>query len=172
MRNQFILAIGSIGLLMVSCLPARAQTFANQIFLARSPSEPMMLFRLPPPRYSSPTLLLTINKPPKFPGHVTRISTATYAPGPSLESRFSIVEDRTPFVTESRVPVARFWGGRLQLEGFDTTCRRYPQLSGMAHDYPPPTHDQAGMHRSFDIQGISLQFNLEKPKARWWAGPR
>lgn len=167
MRNQFLLVIG---LAMGSCLPAAAQTSREQIFLAQPPSGPMMLLVRPPPHYSLPTVFLTTNRPRKPHGRSARISAATYAPERSFENRFSILVNRTPFLSESSVPIAQLWGGRLQLEGFDSTCQRYPQfeLSNVAHDYPPPSHDQAGMYRSVDLQGVSLRFQLGQLRAKSW----
>jgi hypothetical protein len=161
--HHFILVIG---LVMGSCLPEDAQTPAEQIFLAQAAPSPMMLlFRASPPNYSSPAVLLTIVLRTKSLGRFTRISTATYEPERSLENRFSIAVDRTPFVTESSVSVAQVWGGRLQLEGFGSTVgRQYVQFgpSGIGQDFRPPSHDQAGVDRSVDLYGLSLRLDFGK----------
>jgi hypothetical protein len=163
MCHHFVLVIG---LIMVSCLLGRAQTTAEQIFPAQTPPSPMMLLLRPsPPNYSSPTVLLTIVLRPKSVGRFTRISTATYEPEPSLEHRFPIETDKTPFITESSMSVAQVWRGRLQLEGFGSTVgRQYLQFgpSGMEQDFSPPSHDQAGVDRLVSPYGLRLRLAFGK----------
>ena len=163
MRHQLILVIG---LVMGSCLPGEAQTQAKHTIPGERPSGPMMLFFRPsPPNDSSPTASFAIDLPPKSLGRFTRISTATYEPEPSLESRFSIVVDQTPFITESSMSVAQLWGGRLQLEGFGSTPgTQYVQFgpSGIAQDFRSPSHDQADVNRSVDLYGLNLRFDFGK----------
>jgi hypothetical protein len=163
MRNQLLLVIG---LVVGSYLPAEAQTSAKQILLAQRPTGRMMLlFRPSQPNYSSPAVFLTTSLPPKSLGRFTRMSTATYEPELSLESRFSIVVNRTPFRTESSMPVTQLWGKRLQVEGFSSTLRRYPQFwsSGVGHDSGLPSPDQAAAkNRRGDLYGLSLRFEFGK----------
>jgi hypothetical protein len=154
---------------MVSCLPGEAQTPAKQIFPAQEAPGPIMVsFRSSPPVHSSPTVFL-IGSPPKSLGRFTRISTATYEPERSLENRFSIVMDHTPFVTESDMEVAQFWGGHLQLDGFGSTAgTQYVQFGplGAARDFRPSSYDQAGLNRSVDLYGLSLRFDFGEPIGR------
>jgi hypothetical protein len=163
MRHQLILVIG---LVMVSCLPGEAQTPAKQILLAQAPPSPMMVFfRRSPPIHSSPTVFLTIDLPPKSRGRFTSISTATYGPERSLESRLSIVVDQSPFVTYSSMPVAQLWGGRLQLDGFGSTLgTQYVQFGplGIGRDFRPPSHDQAGLNPWADLYGLRLRIDFGK----------
>lgn len=163
MRHQLILVIG---LVVGSCLPGEAQAPAKQIFLAQALPSPMVLFSRPsPPSHSSRKVFLPIDLAPQPLGRFARLSTATYEPERSLESRFSIVVDRNPFITESSMAVAQLWRGRLQFEGFGTTPgTQYVQLgpSGIGHDFRPPSHDQAGLNRPADLYGISLRFNFKK----------
>ena len=158
MRHQLILVIG---LVMGSCLPGEAQTPAKQRVLGQPPSGPMMsFFRPSPPNDLSPTAPF-----PKSLGRFTRISIATYEPEPSLASRFSIVVDQTPFVTESSMSVAQLWGGRLQLEGFGSTPGTlYVQFgpSGIGQDFRSSSHDQADVNRSVDLYGLNLRFDFGK----------
>lgn len=163
MRLQLILVIG---LVMGTCLSGEAQTSANQIVLAQELPNPMLLvFRSSPSNHSSPKVFLPIDLPPKQLGRYTRVSTATYEPELSLESRFSIVVDQNPFITESSMAVAEFWGGRLQLAGFGSTPgTQYVQFgpSGISHDFRPPSYDQRGVDRSADLYGISLRVDFTK----------
>ena len=162
MRHQVILVIG---LVVAGCLPGEAQTLAKQTFLAQQrPSGPMMLlFRQSPPNDPSPTVSLAIDLPPKSLGRFTRISTAAYESERTLESRFSIVVDQTPFVTESSMPVAQLWGGRLGLEGFGRSPgTQYVQFgpTGIGQDFRPPSRDQADVNRSVDLYGLSLRLGF------------
>jgi hypothetical protein len=150
---------------MCSCFSAEAQTSAKEIFPAQPPSAPMTLLFQPSPRnYSSPKVFLVIGLFPQSPDRFTGISTGTYALESSLESRFSITEDRTPFITESTMPVAELWGGRLQLEGFHSTLTRDPQFasSGVGRVSRPASHDQADVNRSVDLDGLSIRFDFRK----------
>jgi hypothetical protein len=166
MRNQLILVIG---LTVCGCLPAEAQTIAKVIFLAQPRSGPMMLLSKPPPPKSPPRKVFpAINPPPKSLLRFTRISTATYDPERNLEDRLAITLDRTPFVTESTIPVAELWGGRLQLEGFDTTRTRDPQFAplGVGQVTPPASRDLASVNRSVDYDGLSIRFEFGNSPTR------
>jgi hypothetical protein len=163
MRHQLILVMG---LVMGTCLSGKAQTPAKQIVLAQELPNPMMLFfRSSPSNHSSPNVFLPINLPPKQLGRYSRVSTATYEPEHSLESRFSIVVDQNPFITKSSMAVAELWGGRLELVGFGSKPgTQYVQFgpSGISHDFRPPSYDQKGVDRSADLYGISLRVDFRK----------
>jgi len=85
----------------------------------------------------------------------------------SLESRLSIEEIRTPFLTESHLPVVHFWNGRSQVEGFDSTAKIQnvqlgPSRFGLIslRDFRPSSHDQEGVANSVGSDGISLRFSF------------
>ena len=98
----------------------------------------------------------------------------------SLDLRLSIEEVRTPFLTESHLPVAHFWEGRLHLEGFDSTVNPQnvqlgPSRFGLIslRDFRSSSHDQAGVANSVALDGIALRFSFgrdaqtRKPTPIW-----
>ena len=97
-------------LLLVGCLPAGAQSL---FFPAQpvTPSRPIFSARL-----VSPPM-------PTAPSHSEHLETSVPADyrshnlNSTIESATDYVE--TPFVQQTRVPVARFGGGRFELGGFD-----------------------------------------------------
>ncbi len=159
MRYGFI---SLLGLLLVSSVPAAAQTFAAEIPPPReSIPRRLVLPALPSrPASPSPAIRLNLKLPAAVPDHFTDLLSASYQPESNLATRFSIEEDRTPFASESSMPVAQLGKGRLQIAGFQQTIREYPQFTGQP--LPPRIPDQARVTRSEDLAGLSLRFNLGK----------
>jgi hypothetical protein len=88
--------------------------------------------------------------------------TRSYTPAPGIESRLPVEFYRTPFVTVSSVPVAQAMRGHLQIEGFGST--QYSVQFGPAgidQPFRPPSHDQEGVNRSDDLNGIRARLIFE-----------
>jgi hypothetical protein len=161
MRVQFALVAG---LLLSSCLPITAQTPAAQIVLAQTPSSPtMILFRTPRVRLSliAPPIQLPREPLPHPAFHLA----AAYKPEPSLESRLPIEEVRTSFLTESSFQVVHLWRG-LRLDVSDSTIHFQSLRLGSSRsgggfqDLRVPTHDQAGIAKSVEFDGINLKYSF------------
>jgi hypothetical protein len=64
-------------------------------------------------------------------------------------------------LTESRLAVAEFWKGRLQINGFESTRHmQNEQFGPPGYITLPPSHDQAGLANSGGSDGISLVLNF------------
>ena len=150
-----------IGLLMCSCPLGKAQTSAKHIFPGQPLSAAMLLPSLPsPPHYQSPAVFLTI--PTRF--TVSATTTPETLP-------FSVVTARTPFGSVWSVPVAQFGRGHLQLEGFASNWRQYPQFGSLG---PPTSSDQASLTQTDSPYGLRLRVSFGKaltkrPIAIWRA---
>ncbi len=74
-------------------------------------------------------------------------------------------EVKTLLFTESSVPLARLWSGRLQVNGFQNTIfiqnlQVDPLGYGGALDLRPPRRIYPGGPRSVELAGISLSFHF------------
>jgi hypothetical protein len=176
MRKCLILAAAA-GLLLIACFPTEAQIPASQFALEQTPSHlTMILFPAPLPGLSPIVLPIQLFGKP-FP-RPTVLLDEVYRPNPSLENRLLIESFRTPFLTESSLPVAHLWRG-LKLVLFDSTIHpRGLELgsptSGTGFYYMrPSTNDQAGVANSVGLSGISLRYSFgrdadrEKPVQIW-----
>lgn len=169
MRECFIF-VAAVGLFLIACFPTEAQTPATQFALEQTPSElTMILFPAPLPWLSPIVLPIQLFGKP-FP-HPTFLSDEVYKPDPSLENRLLIESFRTPFLTESSLPVAHLWRG-LKLVLFDGTIHsRGLELgsptSGIGFYYMrPSTNDQAGLANSVGLSGISLRYSFGRDAER------
>jgi len=144
MWNQLIVVIG---LLICSCPIGEAQTSAKPVFPGQLLSTAMPLPSLPSaPSYQSSAVFPTI--PVRF--TVSATTTPQTAP-------FSVVTDRTPFVSAWSVPVAQFGRGHLQLEGFVSNWRRSPQFASLG---PPSSSDQESLTRTDQLYGLRLRLSF------------
>ena len=74
-------------------------------------------------------------------------------------------EVKTLLFTESSVPLARLWSGRLQLNGFQNTIfiqnlQVDPVGYGGALDLRPPRRIYPGGPRSVELVGVSVSFHF------------
>jgi hypothetical protein len=151
MRKRLILLFG---VLLISYVPAEAQTSAAQIQLAQArPVPTIALLRAPPPPLP-PNVFLPTRRPKKPLAHFTVLFNAAYKPDRSLASRSPVQVIKTPFMTESSLPVAEFWRGRLHLDGFQSTQNMGNILLGRG------SHLGERVPRGVDLYGISLRLRL------------
>jgi hypothetical protein len=93
--------------------------------------------------------------------------TRSYTPVSGIENRLPVEFYRTPFVTVSSVPVAQAMRGHLQIEGFGST--QYSVQFGPAgidQPFRPPSHDQEGVNRSDDLNGIRVRLTFGNSAVR------
>jgi hypothetical protein len=157
MHKPFILLLG---VLLGSHGPAVAQTPTPRIALAGEHVAPIA------PMLSTVTSLLPAasfllsQEPVKPIAHLSLLSARAYARDYSLEHLSPMDDVRTLILTQSSLPLARLWGGRLQLDAFQSTLHlqnvpfgiggmREPRFSGQS--YPGGPH-------SIHLSGLSLSF--------------
>jgi hypothetical protein len=157
MRYWFL---GLITTLLINSAPASAQNFAAEI----APAQKSLDWRLPlvslASRPDAPSPLNNLKSTSGLADRSPELAPASYRSESSLASHFSIEESRTPFSSESTMPVARLWKGHLQIEGFQQTVSKCPVFAGPP--LPPAASDQASLTRIQDFGGMSLRLNFGK----------
>jgi hypothetical protein len=151
MRRRLILLFG---VLLISNVPAEGQTSTTQVQLAETRPEPTMaLLRAPPPPLPQ-SFFLPTQVPKKPLAQFTVRFNAGYKPDRSLASLSPVQVVKTPFMTESSVPIAEFWRGRVHLDGFQSTQNMANILLGRG------SHMGEKVPRGVTLSGISLRLRL------------
>jgi hypothetical protein len=158
-RKPFILLLG---VFLGSHGPAVAQTPAPKIVLAQEHVAPIT------PTLSTVTSLLPAasfllsQEPAKPNAHLSLVSARAYARDYSLEHLSPMDDVRTLILTQSSLPLVRLWGGRLQLEAFQSTLhlQNVPFGTGGMRDSPLSGQSYPGGPRSIHLSGLSLSFHL------------
>jgi hypothetical protein len=118
MHKRFILLVG---MFLISHGPAAAQMSAPRIILAQEHVAPIITML---PTVSTPlpvaSLLLPQN-PGKSTTHFSFLFARAYERDYSLEHLSQMDEVKTLILTLSSVPLGQLWGGRLQLNAFQST---------------------------------------------------
>jgi len=150
----------TFGLLLGSCLPAAAQ---NHFLPGRPASAAIPISST---RFETPLLL----SGPRYSANLLRLApleSRGHNHSSALESSIDYVE--TPFAQETRLPVAAFWGGRLELGGFDKLSPMENMLLG-----PPPSdslrawsvtaqaHQGVWVPLAEESYGLSLAVHLKR----------
>jgi hypothetical protein len=166
MHKPFILLLA---VFLSSHGPAVAQTPTPRFVLANehenvAPSAPMLS------KVTSllPAASFLLSQDPGKPNaHLSLLSTGAYARDYSLEHLSPMDDVRTFILTQSNLPLVRLWGGRLQLDAFQSTLHvQNAQLGAfgmggmrgsrfLGESYP-------GGLRSVHLSGISLSFYFSR----------
>jgi hypothetical protein len=159
MRLQFILVTG---FLLANCAPGWAQTLTAEAFVAQAHlGSPMMLA---PARFAlnaSREALLPEKPEPQLTAATPPVLIARGHDDGSFFSRLPIEDTKTPFVTASGVGVLKFWQGRLELGGFESTVHmRSVEFGPPVSRSLPLNHDQAALGSSFSGDGVRLVLRL------------
>jgi hypothetical protein len=173
--KRFILLLG---MFLGSLGPIAAQTPVPRIVLAQERVAPIIttLRKISSPLPSASFLLA--QDAGKSNAHFTLSFAGAYEPDYSLEHLSPMDEVRTSILTQASLPLVRLWGGRLQLDFFQSTLHiqdaqvgpfgnggmRGSRLAGQG--YP-------GGPRSFHLSGLSLSFHFGRDErkehpARLW----
>jgi hypothetical protein len=106
-----------------------------------------------------------------------------YQPDPSIESMLPIATVKSVIFASSSLPLLKFFGGKVELDAFQSTLRtQYAQLGAVgdagATDFRLPQQSYPGEPRSLHLSGISLNFHFggnwrsESPLRTWRYLPR
>jgi hypothetical protein len=159
MYKPFILLLG---IFLGSYRPALAQTLAPRIVLAQEHVAPIITI-LPTISTALPSFSFLVSQDPeKSNAHFSLPFAAAYPRDYRLEHFSPMDEVRTLILTQSSLPLVQFWGGRLQLDAFQSTLHiqngqlgpagmRASRLAGQS--YP-------GGLRSVHLTGLSLSFRF------------
>jgi hypothetical protein len=162
-HKPFILLLG---VLLGGHGPALAQTVAQtpapRIVLAQehvAPITPMlsMVTSLLP----AASFLLS-QEPGKPNAHLSLLSARAYARDYSLEHLSPMDDVRTLILTQSSLPLVRLWGGRLQLDAFQSTLhlQNVPFGIGGMRESRFSSQSYPGGPHSIHLSGLSLSFHF------------
>lgn len=93
---------------------------------------------------------------------------AEYKSSHTLEDLLPVRTNDTAFVSQSRVPLAHLWGGRLQIAGFASTIKMENVLLGPAGESALQSlrfaqQARFSAARSIDLYGVSVGFRWTPP---------
>ena len=162
MYKPFILLLG---IFLGSHRPAIAQTPTPRFVLAQEQVAPIISI-LPMVSTALPAFsFLLFQGPAKSNLHFSRQFAGAYQGDYSLEHLSPMNEVRTVILTQSSLPLVQFWGGRLQLDAFQSTLHIQNGQLGLAgvgamrgsllsaQSYP-------GGPRSVHLSGLSLSLRF------------
>jgi hypothetical protein len=155
-----------LGIFLGSHRPAIAQTPTPRFVLAQEHVAPTIISILPTVSTALPAFsFLLFQGPAKSNLHFSRQFAGAYQGDYSLEHLSPMNEVRTVILTQSSLPLVQFWGGRLQLDAFQSTLHIQNGQLGLAgvgamrgsllsaQSYP-------GGPRSLHLSGLNLGFRF------------
>jgi hypothetical protein len=145
MQKRLILVLG---VLLNSYLPAAAQIRPPEVLLMPERSAPITTLLRPGAAQLPATTFVPPQGPGKPPADFTVLLAAAY--------KRDVEAVDTSFVTESRLRVVQLWGGRLRLDGFESTLDMENVLLGPSG----LGHPGVRVPREVALYGISLRFRL------------
>jgi len=153
-----------LGIFLGSHHPAVAQTSTPQIVLAQHIAPMISILPTAPTALPAFSFLL-LRDPAKSSPHFSRQFAGAYPRDYSLEHLSPLDEVRTVILTQSSLPLFQFFGGRLQLDAFQSTLRiQNGQLGlvgggGMRNSLLSGQNFPGGP-RSVHLAGLSLSFRF------------
>lgn len=160
MSRRFILLLG---MFLGSHVPVAGQTPAPQIVLAQERVAPTMtMLRTVSTSLPAPSFLLS-QDPGKSPAHFSALFAGAYERDQTLERLLPMEEVKTLFFTQSSLPLVQLWGGRLQLDAFQSTFHIQSVQLGVlgsrgTQSFPSPRQSYPGGPGSVHLSGLSLSF--------------
>lgn len=97
--------------------------------------------------------------------HISGFHFASYKSNRTLEDLFAVRTNDTVFVSQSRVPLVHFWGGRLQIAGISSTVKMGnvllgPSAQGALQGIRLTQQARFSAAHSIDLYGVSVGFRL------------
>jgi hypothetical protein len=172
-----------LGIFLGSHALAAAQTPAPQIVLAQEHVAPIIMMLRTVSTPLPVASFLVYRNPGKSTSDFSHLLAGAYERDHRLESLAPIVRIKTLIYTSSSLPLVQLWGGKLQLEAFQTTLRlQYVQLGPLGYDgmldIRIPQQSYPGGPRSVHLSGLSLNFHFDRygrtgyPFQAWASLPR
>ena len=154
--KPFILLLG----IFLGSYRTAAQTPAPRIVLAREQAAPSISI-LPTASTALPAFSFLLSQGlEKSNAHFSVPFAGVYQRDYRLDHLSPLDEVRTLILTQSSLPLFQFWGGRLQLDAFQSTLRiQNGQLGGM-HASRLAGQSYPGGLRSIHLSGLSLSFRF------------
>jgi hypothetical protein len=148
-------------------VPVAGQTPAPQIVLAQEHrAQIMTMHRTVSTPLPAASFLLS-QDPGKSPAHFSLLFAGAYERDHSLERRPPMEGVKTLLFTQSGLPLVQLWGGRLQLDAFQSTLHMQnvqlgPLGYGVMQGFRPPRQSYPGGPHSVHLSGLSLSFHFGK----------
>jgi hypothetical protein len=164
MHKEFSLLIGMFLLCRVS---EAAQTAGPQIVLVKEHIAPVMTMLHPVSIPLPGASLLGNQNPRETPAHFSLLLSGAYEPDHSLEHLSPMDKVKTLTLTQSSLPLFQLWGGRLQLDAFQSTLHsQNVQLGvlgyGGMEGFCPSRQSYPGGPLSVHFSGLSLSFHFDR----------
>jgi hypothetical protein len=162
MHKRFIVLLG---VFLVSCVPSVAQTPASHILLAQAHIAPVMtMLRTASTPLPAPSFVL-FHDAGESPAPASLPFAGAYERDQSLARLLHLENVKTLFFTQSNLPLVQLWGGRLQLDAFQSTLRQQdaqtgPPGNGGTQDFRPSRQTCLCGPLSVPLSGFSLSFHF------------
>jgi hypothetical protein len=155
--------IALLGISLCSLELAAGQTPAPRIVLAQEPLAPIMTILRTVPIPVPPTSFLLYQDSGKPPVHFNYLFAGPAEPDPGTELLPSVKKVKTLLYTQSSLPLVQLWGGRLQLEAFQSTLHLQSALLGTLayggmQGFRSPRQGYPGGPPSVHFSGLSVTF--------------
>jgi hypothetical protein len=162
MYKRFILLLG---IFLGSHVPAAGQTPVSQILLARGHGAQIMTIHRTVSSFLLARFSLPSQDPGKSPARFSLLFAGAYERDPSLEHLSPMDEVKTLTLTQSSLPLVQLWGGRLQLDAFQSTLHMQnvqigPLGYGGMEGFPPSRQSYLGGPLSVRFSGLRLSFHF------------
>jgi hypothetical protein len=171
MYKRFIVLLG----IFLGSYGAAAQTAAPRIVPAQEQEHVVAtkpMFRtVTIPLLSAPSVVNL--DAGKSPGRFSLLFAGGYEGDHSLEGFLQPEQTKTFLYTQTSVPLIQFWGGRLQLDVFQSTFHIQNMQPGVMGVVRSPGQSYPGGPRSSQLSGVSLSFAFgrgargERPSELW-----
>lgn len=162
MHKRLILLLG---MFLGSHVPTAAQTPAPQIVAAREQVGPVMMMLRTASTPLPAASFLRSQDPGKSPAHFSLLLAGAYVRDYSPEHLSPMDNVTTLILTQSSLPLVPLWGGRLQVEAFQSTLHIQngqlgPTFSGATRGSHLSGQNYPGGQRSVHLSGLSLSFHF------------
>ena len=158
--KRFILLFG---MFLGSHVPVAGQTPAPQIVLVQEHGAQIMTMHRTVSTSLPVARFLLSQDPGPSPAYFSLLFAGAYEPDLSLEHLSPMEEVKTLTLTQSSLPLVQLWGGRLQLDAFQSTLHmqnvQLGPLGGM-ESFRPPRQSYPGGPLSIHLSGLSLSFHF------------
>lgn len=150
---------------LVSHLPVAGQTQVPQTVLVQEHGAQIMTIQR---TVSTPMLapsFVLLQDPGKSPAYFSRLFVGAYEGDHSLKYLSPMDEVKTLTLTQSSLPLVQLWGGRLQLDAFQSTLHSQNVQLGLLgyggmEGFRSPLQSYPGGSLAVHFSGLSLSFRL------------
>lgn len=160
MYKRFILMLG---MFLGSHVPVAGQSPTPQIVLAQGHGAQIMTMHRTVSTPLPPASFLLSQDSGKSPAQFALLFAGASERDHSLENLSPMDQVKTLTLTQSTLPLVQLWGGRLQLDAFQSTLHSQnvqlgPLGNGEMGGFRPPRQSYPGGARSVQLSGLSLSF--------------